>query len=36
MLMIGQAIPEGTYQTYHQHEIQSVTLKPDLDLAGKI
>ncbi|HWF62738.1 MAG TPA: redoxin domain-containing protein [Nitrospira sp.] len=27
MPMIGQAIPEGTYQTYHQNEIQSVTLQ---------
>lgn len=27
MPMIGQVIPEGTYQTYHRHEIQSVTLR---------
>lgn len=27
MPMIGQAIPEGTFQTYHQNEIQSVTLR---------
>ena len=27
MPMIGQAIPEGTYQTYHQNEIRSVTLR---------
>lgn len=27
MPMIGQVIPEGTYQTYHQNEIQSVTLQ---------
>ena len=25
--MIGQVIPEGTYQTYHHSEIQSVTLR---------
>src|SRR5690349_6159146 len=27
MPMIGQVIPEGTYQTYHQNEMQSVTLR---------
>ncbi len=27
MPMIGQLLPEGTYQTYHRNEIQAVTLR---------
>lgn len=27
MLLIGQTIPEGTYQTYHHNEIQLMTLR---------
>jgi len=27
MARIGQSLPEGTYQTYHQKTIESITLE---------